>query len=315
MIPKDGYIQYIVNPKSGASSSKRVVAQFKDFLVEKGYDVRVVFTRSLEHTCDVATQAAVDYQCAMVTASGGDGTLREVIHGLEGSDKLFMPIPGGTENLLANELGFDMHVQSLIDAFEGDCIKPLDIGTVNGKCFTCVSGFGFDGTVIHRINSERTGHINHMTYFWPLWRTFWEYDFPAMKVVADGVEIFNDRGLVFVGNTSRYAIGLSLCKDADYSDGVLDICIFRCHNQLTLMGHSATAIFKSHTKFKNVIYKRAKDIQITTEEKSPIFCQIDGDPGPTLPADIKIIPQAIRVLVPPGAKPAGIRTRLRRVIG
>ena len=314
MNPQDGYIQYIVNPKSGACSSKRVVCQFKDFLVEKGYDVRVVFTESLSHACDVATQAAVDYQCALVTASGGDGTLREVIHGLEGSDKLFMPIPGGTENLLANELGFDLHLQSLINAFEGNCIKPLDIGTVNGKCFTCVTGFGFDGTVIHRLSSERTGHINHLTYFWPLWRTFWEYDFPAMKVVADGREIFNDRGMVFVGNTSRYAIGLSLCKDADYSDGLLDVCIFRCHSQARLLGHAATTTCKLHTKFKNVIYKRAKDIQITSED-GPVYCQVDGDPGPALPAHIQIIPHAIPVLVPPGAKPAGIRTRLRRIIG
>jgi hypothetical protein len=28
-----------------------------------------------------------------------------------------------------------------------------------------------------------------------------------------------------------------------------------------------------------------------------------------------LIPQAIKVLVPPGAKPAGMRTRLRRMIG
>ncbi len=314
MNPKDGYIQYIVNPKSGASSSKRVVCQFKDYLTEKGYDVRVVFTESLEHACEVATQAAVDYQCAMVTASGGDGTLREVVHGLEGSDKLFLPIPGGTENLLANELGFDLHLQSLIDAFEGNTVKPLDIGTVNGKCFMAVTGFGFDGSVIHRISSSRTGHISHLTYFWPLWRTFWEYNFPVIKVVADGKEIFNDRGLVFIGNTSRYAIGLSLCKTADYGDGLLDVCIFRCHSQACLLGHAVTTTLKVHTKCKSVTYTRAKDIQVSSPD-TPVYCQVDGDPGPTLPVQIKVIPQAIRVLVPPNAKPAGIRTRLRRVIG
>lgn len=210
MNPQDGYIQYIINPKSGASSSKHMVCQFKDYLTEKGYDVRVVFTKSLEHACEVATQGAVDYQCALVTASGGDGTLREVVHGLEGSDKLFLPIPGGTENLLANELGFDLHVESLIAAFEGNCIKPLDIGTVNDKCFTSVTGFGFDGSVIHRISSSRTGHISHLTYFWPLWRTFWEYKFPVIKVVADGNEIFNGRGLAFGGTSTRMACGMTL---------------------------------------------------------------------------------------------------------
>ena len=87
MNPQDGYIQYIVNPKSGASSGKHMVTQLKDYLVEKGYDVRMTLTESLEHACELATQAAVDYQCVLVIAGGGDGTLREVLHGLEGSNK------------------------------------------------------------------------------------------------------------------------------------------------------------------------------------------------------------------------------------
>jgi YegS/Rv2252/BmrU family lipid kinase len=314
MNPSDGYIQYIVNPKSGASSANQLAGQFKDYLVEKGYDVRVVFTESLQHACELATQGAVDYQCALVAAAGGDGTLREVLQGLEGSDKLFMPIPCGTENLLANELGFDAHINTLVSAFEGNCVRSLDIGTVNGRCFTSIVGFGFDGSVIERISSTRTGHISHLTYFWPIWRTFWEYTFPPIKVVADGREIFNDRGLVFIGNISRYAVGLSICKKADFGDGKLDVCIFRCAGQLSLLMHAVKTVFKMHTKCKKTIYTQAASIRVESGDGT-IYCQIDGDPGPDMPADVKVIPQAIRVLVPPGAKPAGIRTRLRRMIG
>ena len=42
--------------------------------------------------------------------------------------------------------------------------------------------------------------------------------------------------------------------------------------------------------------------------------QIDGDPGPALPAEIKVIPQAVNVLVPKDAKPAGLRTRIKRAL-
>lgn len=314
MKPQDGYIHYIINPKAGASSSNGLVRQFKDYLIAKGFDVRVELTESLEHACELATQGAIDYQCAFVVGAGGDGTLREILHGLEGTNKLFMPIPGGTENLLANELGFDLHLQTLINAFEGDCIKSLDLGMINGQCFTSIAGFGFDGSVIDRISKIRTGHISHLSYFWPIWRTFWEHDFPRIKVVVDGKEIFNDQGLVFVGNISRYAIGLSICKNADFGDGLLDICIFRCHDQLHLIKHSVLAALKRHLKSKNTLYTQGKSIQVTPADKT-VFCQIDGDSGPKLPADIKVIPQAIRVLTPPGAKPAGIRTRLKRMIG
>ena len=127
MNPQDGYIQCIVNPKSGASSINPLVSQFKDYLIEKGFEVRVELTKSLEHACELATKAAVDYQCALILGAGGDGTLREILHGLEGTNKLFMPVPCGTENLLANELGFDLHLQPLVEAFEGDCIKPQEL--------------------------------------------------------------------------------------------------------------------------------------------------------------------------------------------
>ncbi len=107
MKPDDGYIAYIVNPKSGASSSKLIGQQFEEYLVKKGFEVRVSATTSLDDACELATNAAVDYDCALVVAVGGDGTVREVAHGLEGSDKPLLIIPCGTENLLANELGFD----------------------------------------------------------------------------------------------------------------------------------------------------------------------------------------------------------------
>jgi len=233
---------------------------------------------------------------------------------LEGTHKLFMPIPCGTENLLANELGFDLHLKTLVNAFEGDCTKSLDLGMINGQCFTSVAGFGFDGAIIDRISKIRTGHISHLSYFWPIWRTFWEHDFPTVKVIADGKEIFNDRGLVFIGNISRYAIGLSICKNADFGDGLLDICIFRCHDQAHLIKHSVLTALKKHLKSKDTIYTQAQSIQVSGNENT-VHCQIDGDPGPKLPADIKVIPQAIRVLTPPGAKPAGLRTRLKRMIG
>lgn len=311
---KDQYILFIVNPKSGASSSKRLVSQFRDYLSQKDYEVRVEFTKSLEHACELATRGAVDYRCGLVAAAGGDGTLREILHGLEGSNKLFLPVPCGTENLLANELGFDFQTETLIKAFEGNCIRPLDLGTVNGRCFTSIAGFGFDGSVINRISSTRKGHISHMTYFWPIWRTFWEYTFPAIRVTIDDKEVFNDRGLVFIGNISRYAVGLSICKNANYGDGLLDVCIMRCSNQGKLLVHSARTMFKTHTRSRDVIYKQAPLIRVEAAD-GPIYCEIDGDPGPELPAEIRIIPQAINVLVPPGAKPAGIRTRLRRMIG
>ncbi len=314
MKPSDGYICYIVNPKSGATSSKLVGRQFEQYLVNKGYDVRVSLTTSLANACELATDAAVDYNCAMVVAAGGDGTVREVAHGLEGSDKPLLIVPCGTENLLANELGFDEKLSTIIRTFEGAYIRPFDLGSANGKCFTSIAGFGFDGQVVERVSSQRAGHIDHSDYFWPIWRTFWSYKFDAMKVEVDGEEIFDGPGLVFVGNISRYAVGLQILHYADIGDGLLDVCIYKCASQLHLLKHAIMTTLKQHADCRDVIYRQGREITVSSGT-TDIKTEIDGDPGPVLPVQIKVIPQAVNCMVLEGARPAGIRTRIIRALG
>jgi diacylglycerol kinase (ATP) len=314
MKPGDGYIAYILNPKSGASSSKLLSRQFEEYLVRRGFEVRVNQTLSLADACRLATDAAVDYDCRLVVAAGGDGTVREVAHGLEGSDKPLLVVPCGTENLLANELGFDEKLQTIIKTFEVGYVRPLDLGKVNSKCFSSITGFGFDGEVVKRVSERRRGHISHVDYVVPIWRTFWNYKFKAIKVEVDGKEVFNGPGLVFVGNISRYALGLQILHYADFSDGLLDVCIYKCQSHIRLMKHSLMTIFKKHPSCSDVIYGQGKNIIISSDSVD-IETEIDGDPGPALPVEINILPQAVNVMVPKNGRPAGMRTRIIRALG
>jgi len=313
MKPNDGYIAYIVNPKSGAGSSEAVGRQFEQYLVSKGFEVKLSLTTSLTDACELATDAAVDYDCAMVVVVGGDGTVREVAHGLEGSDRLLLIVPSGTENLLANELGFDEKLKTVIGAFEGGYIRPLDLGSANGRCFTSIVGFGFDGRVVERVSWQRRGHIDYFDYFWPIWRTFWGYEFDPMKVQVDSEEIFEGRGLVFVGNISRYALGLKILAHADFGDGLLDVCIYKCASRVHLIKHSMMTALKQHARYSDVVYRQGRKIRVSSDSAG-IKTEIDGDPGPALPVEIEVIPRAVNCVVPEGAKPAGIRTRIIRAI-
>ncbi len=313
MKPSDGYITYIINPKSGASSGKIACRRFHQHLVGLGYDVRLHMTTSLEHACRLATHAAGAPDCRLVVTAGGDGTIREVAHGLERTNKPLLIVPSGTENLLANELGFDRRPETLVETFEAGVIRSLDLGTANEKCFVSIAGFGFDGDVVHRVNKRRTGHINHFDYVQPLWREFWSHHFEPMSVTVDGQEIFAGRGMVFVGNISRYAIGLQILRHADFSDGLLDICIYKCSGRIHLVKHSVLTVLKQHTKCHDVIYKQGREI-VVRSPSTHIKTEVDGDPGPSLPVVIKMIPNAVQCMVPPDAKPAGIRARMFRAL-
>ena len=314
MKPDDGYIAYIINPKAGATSSKVLGRRFERYLLKQGFEVRCSLTTSLENACELATYAAANPDCALVVGIGGDGTIREVAHGLEGSGTPLLIIPQGTENLLANELGFDERLKTIIRTFEAGYTRPLDLGNANGRCFTSIAGFGFDGEVVRKMSEQRAGHIDHFDYFWPIWRTFWEYQFHPMRVEVDGEEIFDGRGLVFVGNISRYAIGLQILHYADYGDGLLDVCVYKCASQLHLAKHSLLTILKHHANRGDVIYRQGKKILVDSKTRG-IQTEIDGDPGPPLPVQIEVIRHAVDCIVPEDGKPAGIRTRIIRAIG
>ena len=310
MNPSDGYILYVVNPKSGASSGKLACRGFYRYLVERHFNVHIRLTSSLDHAGQLAAEAAQDADCMLVAAAGGDGTLREVARGLQGSSKPLLVVPCGTENVLANELGLDRGLETLVRAFEGGVVRSLDLGTANGRCFTSIAGFGFDAAVVDRVNRRRTGHINHIDYIDPLWRTFWGYRFGPMQVVLDGQEIFDGPGLVFVGNISRYAIGLQILHYADFSDGLLDVCIYKCAGRVHLVKHSILTVLKHHANCRDVVYRQGKEVTVSSQVQ--VKTQIDGDPGPSLPIHIVVVPHAVQCLVPAGAKPGGLRRRVVR---
>jgi diacylglycerol kinase family enzyme len=70
---------------------------------------------------------------------------------------------------------------------------------------------------------------------------------------------------------------------------------------------------KKHWNKKDVVYTQAKKIRVTAES-TDIKTEIDGDPGPSLPVDIEVVPKAVKVLTPENAKPAGLRTRVIRAL-
>ena len=81
----------------------------------------------------------------VVVAVGGDGTVNEVVNGLDGYDTPLGVLPFGTANDFATGLGIptDDVDACLRLAFEGRAV-PIDIARANGRAFinASVGGFG-----------------------------------------------------------------------------------------------------------------------------------------------------------------------------
>lgn len=300
---------FIVNPKSGASAYAAPIRHFRDYLRGKGAQVDLELTRSLAHASELATHASQGGYKALVVA-GGDGTVRTVADAMAGSSLPILIIPTGTENLLAGELGLDGSMATNIAAIEHGNIRRLDLASANGQHFIAVAGMGFDGEVIRRLNKFRSGHITHMDYLWPITRTFWEYNFPTIRVEADGELLCDEPGLVFVGNISRYAVQLQIFYDADCSDGLMDVTIYKCSKRRELILHSLSTILRCSHRNPRVVRRKCRQIHISSPDRG-VPVQLDGDPGPNLPLNIEVLSAAAQVLTPPHAAGSKYSTPVR----
>jgi YegS/Rv2252/BmrU family lipid kinase len=291
----DKPVYLIINPRSGYGGRKRQLADLRGELAKAGYD----FVEYVTKCAGDATRYARDIadRAHAVISYGGDGTVNEVANGLLGTEVPMLAAPAGTENLLAKELQIPSNPADLVKILSTGKAMRCDMGMINGRSFHSIVGVGFDAEVVRRVSAGRTGHISHLSYFWPIWRTFWEHDFPTMRITADGEQVFEGQGLAFVGNISRYSIGLRICRDARFDDRLLDLVVFQCNRQVNLMLHAAWTMLRRHPLKGDVIYTEAETIHVETDQ--PLTCQVDGDVGPESPLDISVADDRITLLVPP----------------
>ena len=293
-VSNDKPVHVIINPHSGYGGGKLMLTDLRAELRAAGMDVVEYTTRAPRDATRYARGIVNDASVAI--SWGGDGTVNELTQALAGTGVPIIACPVGTENLLATELRIPKKPRRIVRLLQTGRIVDCDVGQINGRNFLSIIGVGFDGEVVRRLSINRTGHTSHLSYFWPLWRTFWEHDFPRMRIVADGSEIFNDFGLAFIGNISRYAVGLRICRDATYDDGLLDLVVFSCHEQTALMLHAAWTLLRRHPLKGNVIYRRLRRVRIETD--SPVPSQVDGDIGPSTPLEISMAPARVKLLIP-----------------
>ena len=97
----------IGNPQAGRARGKNVLKRCVEILSSGGFDVEVWPTERPQHATELATLAGV----RLVIAAGGDGTVNEVVNGLEGDATLGV-LPLGTANVLARELGLPLKVEA-----------------------------------------------------------------------------------------------------------------------------------------------------------------------------------------------------------
>ncbi|WP_404308047.1 diacylglycerol/lipid kinase family protein [Neorhodopirellula lusitana] len=251
--------------------------------------------------------------------AGGDGTITLAASMITSLDTLdnaapapdvnsqpyLLPMPLGTENLLARHYGHRAIASHLRDTLLHGQPTTVDMGIVRrasgaaSPMLTMVSS-GFDAEVVRRVHLKRTGHIRRSSYLGPVVSTLRQYKFPMQTVQAIGDDGSIERevkcGWAMVFNLPCYGGGLAIEPDALGNDGLFDVITFAGQSVTRGFRYFAGIHLKRHLKDPDITRFRAKRIRIQADAR--VHYQIDGDYISRLPIDIELRPNAISLLAP-----------------
>ena len=303
-----------VTPNSGSSDQTSVVESLVEKLEGMGFEVRVLSDiEAVKSTVNELSDLSANFDSGSassqavalraVVAAGGDGTVSLLANSLPPQTPLAI-LPLGTENLLAKYLGLTADPDLIANMIAGGRTVRLDSGRANGKLFLVMASCGFDAEVVHRVHSQRKGHIRHWSYVLPTFRAISQYRYPKLRIRSLDTDQPLEAKWAFIFNVPRYAMNLPIVWDADPADGQLDLCTFRGGNLIRGLFYLVAICLRQHRGWKYSHFRRFDKIRIEADERVPY--QLDGDPGGVLPLEIEVIPKFLRVLVPEKWSPTAV---------
>jgi YegS/Rv2252/BmrU family lipid kinase len=292
----------IYNPYSGLRNFKSSLDSCISVLSEAGY-VSTVIRLSRRGMADEYFESLPDknFFDAILTA-GGDGTLNIVANAAakRGVESPLAVIPAGTANDFARFLKMPKSPEACARIVAQGKIQSCDLGLANDRYFINVFAAGLLTSVAHSVDGELKSILGSLAYYMKGLEKFPSFEPIPFRVETDGDAFEEDLALFLILNGGGAGGFDKLAPSAQIDDGYLDLVAIKS-GQLV---DNAVLFFKilggDYLNEPNIIYRRAKNIRIEPLSVDPThrISDIDGEIGPILPADISILPSAVKFFVP-----------------
>ncbi len=290
-------IHIIINPVAGIGESILPIINAS----MKEADIK--WEASITHRGGDAVQyakAAVKDGVDALAVYGGDGTLREAISGLIGSEIPLVILPGGSANVMATELGLPTDLKEACKLLSHGSLKTktIDVGQFDKHYFIIGISLGFEADVVKGADRKTKNKLGIFAYLFSAIAALKKTKKCVYHLKIDGQEHEVQGFMCLITNTGNLGFSnISFDKHIDVSDGLLDVVVVRKAN-LSLFKLVIITLIKRERpdNLELVEHWQGKDISISSSPKQSVQC--DGEVLEKIPLHIKIIPGAIKVLVP-----------------
>ena len=226
---------FIVNPsKPGA---QQITEHILAFCRAQGVPEPLIIETQLDKDGEACAQEAIARGAQVIVAVGGDGTVRTVAAGVEGTNHPLAVIPIGTANLFARNLGIPLKLDDALRVALSHGSRRVDMGCMSlpdshrakdrrGHGFLLISGIGFDATMMATTDPRLKGRMGWLAYgVAGMKHLFDRKQIGTIAITDRDGDVHTFRDVQFrtflVGNFGAIPM-VSLMPEADYSDGLLD---------------------------------------------------------------------------------------------
>ena len=244
---------------------------------EKGHGVHVSVTWEQGDATRLAREWA-ERGVTAVIAAGGDGTVNEVLNGLDGHSETPLGIlPLGTANDFARQAGIPGDADHAMDVILRRKPRRADTAELNGRRFLNVSTGGVGAEATADTPPEAKESLGMLAYAITGARKLRELAPRHAHITGPGFAHDGEFVLFAVGNARLTGGGVAITPRASLTDGLLDFCLVEPMPRAEFARLALRIRRGEHLDHPCVRYAQLPAVTIVGDE--PISVNVDGEPS------------------------------------
>lgn len=286
----------IFNPRSGAHKRRNRATEIQNYiqlLHRYGITAEPWPTTGPNDATRLAHEAVIK-GVDLVIASGGDGTLNEVLQGMARSQIPLGIFPGGTANVLANDLNIPSNPEANARFMAAGNRRPITVGLAGNRYFFLMAGIGLDAAMVKNVDASLKAKLGEGAYLLSGLQHLVKQ--PQTFTVEVNGQSYQS-GFVVIGNSKGYGGGFSLTPHASLFDPHFEVSIFPPKSfGFEYLPFAITTLVSSVDKMKRVIKLQSSHIKAYGLETNQPWVQVDGELLGPLPMEFSAIPHGLTII-------------------
>ena len=283
---------FIYNPVAGKGKAQRFRSEIEARLQQQGVSFRFLETKARRDATRIAQDLTANGETE-IAVMGGDGTVNEVLNGLQDPSKVRLGlIPCGSGNDFAAAIGIPSTPEGSLNTILNGEAKLTDYLVCSGIRGLNVIGAGIDVDILKRSYRAKflRGSLNYLVSLLTSLVHFKNYTFSAE---LDGKDSQHEGFIVCACNGRRIGGGIPICPKSICDDGLLDIVIVDGIRKAMIPGALVKLLSSKILDQKYTIHTLAPALKARFDR--PTTIQIDGELYDGLPFDVQVVHDQLRI--------------------